>query len=79
MMLRLVITTTAVCLLLTSGCVCGDQTNNEVDEKLILPDHQLEIVNGTDADEGEFPFAVSEGVAGGEGVEVMGCVCCRCR
>lgn len=50
--------------------MCGDQTNNEVDdERLILPDHQLEIVNGTDADEGEFPFAVrglcEERVCGG--------------
>lgn len=43
-------------IILLSFFVYGDVTDNEV----ILPDalHQLEIVNGTDADEGEFPFAV---------------------
>lgn len=52
-----------VIVLLFAFCVCGyDEINNEVDEEyLVLPDyfHQLEIVNGTAADEGEFPFAVS--------------------
>lgn len=47
-------------LLLSIYCVCADHINNEIEESLFLPDplHQLEIVNGTAADEGEFPFAV---------------------
>lgn len=46
--------------------LCASYANPQRSEvqdesELILPDalHQLEIVNGTDADEGEFPFAVS--------------------
>lgn len=50
-----------ITILLLVNCINCDLGNNEVsEEELILPDplHQLEIVNGTDADEGEFPFAV---------------------
>lgn len=50
-----------ITILLFTSCACADEGNNEVEDELLLPDafHQLEIVNGTDAEEGEFPFAVS--------------------
>lgn len=50
-----------ITILLFTSCTYGDESNNEVQDELLLPDafHQLEIVNGTDAEEGEFPFAVS--------------------
>lgn len=41
--------------LLFASAVCDDQLYNFISEEFA----ELEIVNGTSADEGEFPFAVS--------------------